>query len=51
MGERIDKISTLCIKAARKPIDTEPAKPPRRGRPAAQAPPVRAPPPSQRGRP
>jgi hypothetical protein len=32
-------------------LDTEPAKPPRRGRPVAQAPPVRTPPPSQRGRP
>jgi hypothetical protein len=51
MGERTDKRSTLSLKAARTPIDTEPAKPPRRGRPVAQVPPVRAPPPSQRGRP
>jgi hypothetical protein len=50
MGERTDKRSTLSLKAARTPIDTEPAKPSRRGRPAAQVPPVRALPPSQRGR-
>ncbi len=37
MGERTDKVSTLCLKAARTPADTEPAKPPRRGRPVAQA--------------
>jgi hypothetical protein len=51
MGDRTDKVSTLCLKAARTPADTEPAKPPRRGRPVAQVPPVRAPPPKQRGRP
>jgi hypothetical protein len=51
MGDRTDKVSTLRLKAARTPADTEPAKPPRRGRPVAQAPPVRAPPPKQRGRP
>jgi hypothetical protein len=50
MGDRTDKVSTLRLKAARTPADTEPAKPPRRGRPVAQAPPVRAPPPKQRGR-
>jgi hypothetical protein len=43
MGDRTDKASTLRLKAARTPADTEPAKPPRRGRPVAQAPPVRAP--------
>ncbi len=51
MGDRTDKVSTLRLKAARTPVDTEPAKPPRRGRPVAQAPPVRAPPQKQRGRP
>ncbi len=51
IGDRTDKVSTLRLKAARTPADTEPAKPPRRGRPVAQAPPVRAPPPKQRGRP
>jgi hypothetical protein len=51
MGDRTDKVSTLRLKPARTPADTEPAKPPRRGRPVAQAPPVRAPPPKQRGRP
>jgi hypothetical protein len=51
MGDRTDKVSTLRLKVARMPADTEPAKPPRRGRPVAQAPPVRAPPPKQRGRP
>jgi hypothetical protein len=51
MGERTDKRSILSLKAARTPIDTEPAKPPRRGRPVAQVPPVCTPPPSQRGRP
>jgi hypothetical protein len=51
IGDRTDKVSTLCLKAARTPADTEPAKPPRRGRPVAQAAPVRAPPPSQRGQP
>jgi hypothetical protein len=51
MGDRTDKVSTLHLKAARTPADTEPAKPPRRGRPVAQAPSVRAPPPKQRGRP
>ncbi len=50
MGDRTDKVSTLRLKAARTPADTEPAKPPRRGRPDAQAPPDRAPPPKQRGR-
>jgi hypothetical protein len=49
IGDRTDKVSTLRLKAARTPADTEPAKPPRRGRPVAQAPPVCAPPPSQRG--
>jgi hypothetical protein len=49
MGDRTDKVSTLRLKAARTPADTEPAKPPRRGRPLAQAPPVRAPPPKKRG--
>jgi hypothetical protein len=49
MGERTDKVSTLRLKAARTPADTEPAKPPHRGRPIAQAPPVHAPPPKQRG--
>jgi hypothetical protein len=51
IGDRTDKVSRLRLKAARTPADTEPAKPPRRGRPVAQAPPVRAPPPKQRGRP
>jgi len=51
MGDRTDKVSMLCLKAARTPADTEPAKPPCRGRPVAQAPPVRALPPKQRGRP
>jgi hypothetical protein len=51
MGERTDKVCTLRLKAARTPADTEPAKPPRRGRPIAQAPPVRALPPKQWGRP
>ncbi len=51
MGDRTDKVSTLRLKAARTPADTEPAKPPHRGRPVAQAPPVRAAPPKQRGRP
>jgi hypothetical protein len=51
MGDRTDKVSTLRLKAARTPADMEPAKPPCRGRPVAQAPPVRAPPPKQRGRP
>jgi hypothetical protein len=51
IGNRTDKVSTLSLKVARTPADTEPAKPPRRGRPVAQAPPVRAPPPKQRGRP
>jgi hypothetical protein len=50
-GDGTDKVSTLRLKAARTPADTEPAKPPRRGRPHAQAPPVRAPPPKKRGRP
>jgi hypothetical protein len=49
MGDRTDKASTLRLKAARTPADTEPAKPPRRGRPLSQAPPVRAPPPKKRG--
>jgi hypothetical protein len=51
MGERTDKVSTLRHKAARTLIDAEPAKPPHRGRPVAQAPPVRAPPSPQRGQP
>jgi hypothetical protein len=51
MGDRTDKVSMLRLKAARTPADTEPAKPPRRGCPVAQVPPVRAPPPKQRGRP
>jgi hypothetical protein len=50
MGERTDKVSTLRLKAARTPADTEPAKLRRRGRPTAQAQPVRASPPKQRGR-
>jgi hypothetical protein len=50
MGDRTDKVSTLRLKAARTPADTEPAKPPHRGQPVAQAPLVRAPPPKQRGR-
>jgi hypothetical protein len=49
MGDRTDKVSTLCLKAARTPADTEPAKPPSRGRPVAQVSPVRALPPKQRG--
>ena len=36
MGDRTDRVSTLRLKAARTPVDTEPAKPPRRGRPVAQ---------------
>ncbi len=51
MGDRADKVSTLCLKAALTPADTEPAKPPRKGHPVAQAPPVRAPLPKQQGRP
>jgi hypothetical protein len=51
MGDRTNKVSTLRLKAARTPADTEPAKPSRRGRPVAQAPPVCAPPPKQRGQP
>jgi hypothetical protein len=51
MGERTDKVSTLRLKEARTPADTEPAKPPHRGRPVAQAPPVRAPLLTQRGQP
>ncbi len=51
IGKRTDKVSTLRLKAARTPTDTEPAKLLRRGCPVAQAPPVRAPPPTQRGRP
>jgi hypothetical protein len=38
MGDRTDKVSTLRLKVARTPADTEPAKPPRRGCPIAQAP-------------
>jgi hypothetical protein len=38
MGERTDKVSTLRLKAAQTPADTEPAKPPCKGRPVAQAP-------------
>jgi hypothetical protein len=37
MGKRTDKVSTLRLKAAPTPADTEPAKPLRRGRPVAQA--------------
>jgi hypothetical protein len=51
MGDRTDKVSTLRLKAARTPADTEPAKPLRRGCPVAQAPPVHAPPPKHQGRP
>jgi hypothetical protein len=51
IGDRTDKVSTLRLKAARTPADTEPAKPPRKGHPVAQAPPVRAPLPKQQGRP
>jgi hypothetical protein len=51
MRDRTDKVSTLHLKAARTPADTEPAKAPCRGRPVAQAPPDRAPSPKQRGRP
>ncbi len=51
MGDRTDKVSTLRLKAARTPADMEPAKPPRRGRPVAQAPPVRPPLSKQQGRP
>jgi hypothetical protein len=51
MGERTDKVPTLRLKAAQTPADTEPAKPPRRGHPVAQAPPVHALPPTHRGRP
>jgi hypothetical protein len=51
MGKRTDKVSTLRLKAARTPADTKPAKPPRRGRPIAQAPPVRTPLLKQRRRP
>jgi hypothetical protein len=51
IGDRTDKVSTLRLKAARTPADTEPAKPRRRGHPVVQAPPVRSPPPSQRGQP
>jgi hypothetical protein len=49
MGKRTEKVSTLCLKAARTQADTEPAKPARRGRPV-EVPPVCASPPSQRGR-
>jgi hypothetical protein len=51
IGDRTDKVSTLRLKAARTPADTEPARPPRRGCPVAQTPPVRTPPPTQRRRP
>ncbi len=51
IGNRTDKASTLSLKAAQTPAKTEPAKPSRRGRPVAQAPPVRALLPNQRGRP
>jgi hypothetical protein len=51
MGDRTDKVSTLRLKAARTPVDTEPAKPLRRGRPFAHVPPVHAPPPKQRRQP
>jgi hypothetical protein len=44
-------VSTLPLKAARTLADTEPAKPLRRSCPVSQAPPVRAPLPTQRGRP
>jgi hypothetical protein len=50
MGRGTNKVSTICLKAAQTQADTEPAKPPRMGRPVAQAPPVRAPP-TQRWRP
>jgi hypothetical protein len=50
MGDRTDKVSTLRLKAAWTPADTEPAKPPLMGRPIELAPPVRAPPPEQRER-
>jgi hypothetical protein len=50
MGERIDKVPTLRLKAARTPADTEPAKPPRRGHPVAQAPHAHALPPTHQGR-
>jgi hypothetical protein len=46
--ERTDKVSTLRLKPARMPADTEPAQPPCRGCPVALAPPVRTPPPPQR---
>ncbi len=49
MGDRTDKVSTLRLKVARTPADTEPAKPLRRGRPVAQVPPVRALQSKQRG--
>jgi hypothetical protein len=37
LGDRTDKVSTLRLKAARTPADTEPAKPPHRGRPCPRA--------------
>jgi hypothetical protein len=51
--ERTDKVSTLGLKLARTPGDTDPAQPQRRGLPIAQAPPVRTQLPPQRpqGRP
>jgi hypothetical protein len=48
IGERTNKVSTLRLKPARTPADTEPAQPPRRGHPVAQAPPVRTTPPPKR---
>jgi hypothetical protein len=44
IGDRTDRVSTLSLKLARTPADTEPAQPLRRERPVAQAPPDRAPP-------
>ncbi len=49
MGDRTNKVSTLRLKAAPTPADTEPAKPPSRGRPVAQVPPGCTPLPKQRG--
>ncbi len=51
MGDRTDMVSTLRLKSAQTPADTEPAKLSRRGCPVAQAPPVRASPPKQWGQP
>jgi hypothetical protein len=49
--DRTNKVSTLRLKAARTPADTEPAKLLCRGRPVAPAPPVCTPLPTQRRRP